>query len=118
MKRALAPVLVVAVCAASVLVLAELPAPRCAVAVLTVLRLAIFGAPLPNTCYAVDLMGLNNPRMAHAPGDRRGFKNHAAFNRDVFFAIAPDLVIPAETRGPNGAARWRSSGLRVQTAEP
>jgi arabinofuranosyltransferase len=40
----------------------------------------------------VDLLGLNNPAMAHSPGDRRGRKNHAAFNRVVFYEQAPDLV--------------------------
>ena len=40
----------------------------------------------------VDLLGLNNVAMAHSPGERRGRKNHAAFNRDVFYRQAPDLV--------------------------
>jgi len=40
----------------------------------------------------VDLLGLNNPEMAHSPGERRGRKNHAAFNRAVFYRQAPDIV--------------------------
>jgi hypothetical protein len=40
----------------------------------------------------VDLLGLNNPAMAHSPGDRRGRKNHAAFDRAVFYEQAPELV--------------------------
>lgn len=40
----------------------------------------------------IDLLGLNNPAMAHSPGERRGRKNHAAFNRAVFYRQAPDLV--------------------------
>ncbi len=42
----------------------------------------------------IDLMGLNNTAMAHAPGDRKGLKNHAAFNAEVFFSQRPALVLP------------------------
>lgn len=45
----------------------------------------------------VDLMGLNNVAMAHAPGDRKGVKNHAAFNADVFFAQRPEIILPMPT---------------------
>lgn len=41
----------------------------------------------------VDLMGLNNVAMAHSPGPRTGMRNHAAFNHDVFFALAPDVLM-------------------------
>lgn len=40
----------------------------------------------------VDLMGLNNSQIAHFAGDRKGNKNHAAFERDVFFRVEPDLM--------------------------
>jgi arabinofuranosyltransferase len=40
----------------------------------------------------VDLLGLNDVAMAHAGGGRRGIKNHAAFDRAVFYRQAPDLV--------------------------
>lgn len=40
----------------------------------------------------IDLMGLNDTRMAHAPGDRIGVKNHAAFNPQVFFEHSPDML--------------------------
>jgi hypothetical protein len=50
----------------------------------------------------IDLMGLNNVRMGHSLGDRSGFKNHAAFNQEVFHELAPDLVIPTETDDANG----------------
>jgi arabinofuranosyltransferase len=43
----------------------------------------------------IDLLGLNDPEMGHSSGDRRGAKNHAAFNADVFFKQAPDLVMPS-----------------------
>jgi len=42
----------------------------------------------------VDLMGLNNVAMAHAPGDRKGIKNHAAFSKEVFYQQRPDLLLP------------------------
>ncbi|MBN2162060.1 MAG: hypothetical protein JXR25_11420 [Pontiellaceae bacterium] len=44
----------------------------------------------------LDLMGLNSTEMAHAPGPRSGFKNHAAFNRDLFYAWAPDILLCGE----------------------
>lgn len=40
----------------------------------------------------IDLMGLNNLTMGHSIGDRNGIKNHAAFNKDVFYQLAPDIV--------------------------
>jgi arabinofuranosyltransferase len=43
----------------------------------------------------VDVMGLNNVVMAHAPGNRYGvIKNHTAFNTDVFLAQRPNLFLP------------------------
>jgi len=42
----------------------------------------------------LDLMGLNLVDMAHSPGDRKGKKNHAAFNKEVFWQIAPDIFLP------------------------
>ena len=40
----------------------------------------------------IDLMGLNNVAMGHAPGERKGIKNHAAFNKDVFYLLQPDVM--------------------------
>ena len=48
----------------------------------------------------LDLMGLNNVLMGHSPGDRRGNKNHAAFNSSVFFELSPDLVDPRFVANP------------------
>jgi arabinofuranosyltransferase len=42
----------------------------------------------------VDLMGLNNTIMAHNGGDRRGIKNHAAFDIPTFYRLQPDIVWP------------------------
>lgn len=41
----------------------------------------------------VDLMGLNNRDIALYPGDRVGMRNHAAFERDVFFELDVDLLV-------------------------
>ncbi len=41
-----------------------------------------------------DLMGLNHVAMGHSKGDRRGIKNHAAFEKDVFFLYPPEIVVP------------------------
>jgi hypothetical protein len=39
-----------------------------------------------------DLMGLNNTAMGHSKGIRKGLKNHAAFEKDVFYEIQPDIL--------------------------
>ena len=41
----------------------------------------------------IDTMGLNNVAVAHAPGERYGLKNHAAFNEAVFLQQQPDLLL-------------------------
>jgi hypothetical protein len=40
----------------------------------------------------VDLMGLNNSVIGRSRGDRKGFKAHAAFERELFFAVEPDVL--------------------------
>lgn len=42
----------------------------------------------------IDLMGLNNTIMAHNHGDRRGIKNHAAFDIPTFYILQPDVLWP------------------------
>ena len=42
----------------------------------------------------VDLMGLNDTLMGHNKGDRTGIKNHAAFNKEVFYKLQPQLLLP------------------------
>ena len=42
----------------------------------------------------MDLMGLNWTAMAHAPGDRKGTRNHAAFEPAVFWREMPEIVTP------------------------
>ncbi|RYY53560.1 MAG: hypothetical protein EOO09_17585 [Chitinophagaceae bacterium] len=42
----------------------------------------------------VDVMGLNNPEMAHADRIKaHGVKNHGSFNKQVFYRQAPDLFL-------------------------
>jgi hypothetical protein len=40
----------------------------------------------------VDLMGLNNLLMAHNGGRRVGLKSHAAFEKQTFYQLQPDLM--------------------------
>ena len=40
----------------------------------------------------IDLMGLNNLTVAHFPGERKGLKNHAAFETGVFEKLNVDIM--------------------------
>jgi hypothetical protein len=42
----------------------------------------------------LDLMGLNWPAMAHAETRRKGYKNHSAFDAEVFWSARPELMNP------------------------
>jgi arabinofuranosyltransferase len=42
----------------------------------------------------IDLMGLNNTRMAHNKGARVGIRSHAAFEKATFYELNPTLVLP------------------------
>jgi arabinofuranosyltransferase len=42
----------------------------------------------------IDLMGLNDTKMAHNGGDRIGFRAHAAFEKRTFYERKPTMVIP------------------------
>ena len=44
-------------------------------------------------------MGLNNTLMGHSSGDRIGIKNHAAFNKKVFYKLNPDVIFPDSVFG-------------------
>ena len=52
-----------------------------------------------------DMLGLNNVSMAHSAGDRRGNKNHAAFNKDVFFELMPDMFAAQLSAGDDQTPR-------------
>jgi hypothetical protein len=41
-----------------------------------------------------DLFGLNHVGMGHSPGERHGYKNHAAFDKEVFWSVSPPVVLP------------------------
>jgi len=68
-----------------------------------------------------DLMGLNSTEMAHSPGARIGFKNHAAFNRDVFYRWQPDILLCGEDpsfdarvlKGLTDEERFRARYIRI-----
>ncbi len=63
----------------------------------------------------VDLMGLNNVRVAHYKGERRGKKNHAAFEPAVFPELGVDVMVAecespllkGMTLDPGFASQWR-----------
>lgn len=55
--------------------------------------LAAGGAGLEYNGKVIDLLGLNNVEMAHAPRERAGLKNHDAFNATVFFRQRPALLL-------------------------
>ncbi|MEC7565238.1 MAG: hypothetical protein VX738_06095, partial [Planctomycetota bacterium] len=69
-----------------------------------------------------DVLGLNDVRMAHSSGDRRGNKNHAAFDKDVFLERMPDMFaakpvqkLPREGRHifPSQNSFWQESLLQL-----
>jgi len=54
----------------------------------------------------VDLMGLNNSFIAHFKGDRKGMKNHAAFEKDAFFLVEPDVLLASPPIPPKERNRY------------
>lgn len=42
----------------------------------------------------IDLLGLNNTRMAHALPDKVGWRDHASFDPATFLELRPDLMAP------------------------
>jgi arabinofuranosyltransferase len=59
----------------------------------------------------VDLMGLNDVRMGHSKGDRKGIRDHAAFNKDVFYEEQPDLLLPEIVADREAAIRLNTGFL-------
>lgn len=55
--------------------------------------LAAGGFKMTYNGYVNDLLGLNNVEMAHASGDRSGYKGHAAFNKEVLYKQKPDIFV-------------------------
>ena len=71
------------------------------------------GIALTYKGHVLDLMGLNSVAVAHARGDRHGLKNHAAFNKRVFYEFMPDIVIPRRIT-PNKEPLPRSRQLLTE----
>lgn len=40
----------------------------------------------------IDLMGLNNTKMAHANSYKVGYRNHASFDKNTFYLLKPDMM--------------------------
>ena len=72
---------------------------------------AVGGFALNYQGETIDLMGLNNTIMGHSPGNRVGVKNHAAFNKDIFYQLDADLLLPKLVDNES-AARNRYAELR------
>ena len=49
----------------------------------------------------IDLMGLNNTIVAHTKGERKGWKNHAAFETAAFYQILPDVLLAHPPNSPS-----------------
>jgi hypothetical protein len=65
--------------------------------------IAVGGFSLKYNGLTVDLMGLNDTAMGHSTGKRTGIKNHAAFNKGVFYQLHPDLLLPRRLARPGDA---------------
>jgi len=65
-----------------------------------------------------DLMGLNFSAMAHSPGDKKGQKNHAAFNKDVFWKVTPDIFLPYISTGVQEIIQGRKKQKAKSIASP
>lgn len=62
------------------------PKPRCGV-------IAAGGFPYAYEGESIDLLGLNNLRMAHSSKAKVGKKGHASFDLDTFHSLHPDLLL-------------------------
>jgi arabinofuranosyltransferase len=51
----------------------------------------------------IDLMGLNDTLMGHSSGSRVGIKNHAAFNKNIFYKLNADIILPKDVEDAKGA---------------
>ncbi|EKD83435.1 MAG: hypothetical protein ACD_39C00682G0003 [uncultured bacterium] len=59
----------------------------------------------------IDLLGLNDTRFAHYQGSREGMKGHASFEKELFFSIAPDILIGVPP-GPDKGSRFTNDTLK------
>jgi hypothetical protein len=51
--------------------------------------------------------------MGHSSGDRKGIKNHAAFNKDVFYKLSPVILLPVSVNNFKEAAIHYSDLLDI-----
>jgi hypothetical protein len=65
----------------------------------------------------IDLMGLNNTLMGHSPGERMGIKNHAAFNKEIFYRLQPEMLLPRAIEGEKEALLQYADLLNVNNFE-
>jgi arabinofuranosyltransferase len=58
----------------------------------------------------IDLMGLNNLRVAHNAGRRIGIKNHAAFEKKSLYELEPAIIVPTQVN----ATLWSYSPVELR----
>ena len=66
----------------------------------------------------VDLMGLNTSAIAHDRGDRKGVKDHAAFEKDAFFKLGRIDVLLAFPPVPPDTTSYDSRVLKGLLDDP
>jgi len=66
----------------------------------------------------VGLLGLSNPVIAHYPGDRKGRKSHAAFEKDAFFKFIKIDILLASPPIPPNTSNWYSVILKGLMFDP
>jgi len=66
----------------------------------------------------VDLLGLNTPAIAHYRGDRKGRKNHAAFEKEAFFKLGRIDVLLASPPIPPDTVNFASYVLKGLMDDP
>jgi arabinofuranosyltransferase len=63
----------------------------------------------------IDLLGLNNTLMAHAPKNREGgYKNHDGFNKAAFYKLSPDILHIDFIESPKDAALYEHDSTDFQ----
>jgi arabinofuranosyltransferase len=63
----------------------------------------------------IDLLGLNNTLMAHAPKNREGgYKNHDGFNKLAFYKLSPDILHIDFIESPKDAALYEHDSTDFQ----
>ncbi len=66
----------------------------------------------------VDLFGLNTPEIAHHRGDRKGIRNHAAFEKEAFFGLPRVDVLLAAPPVPPATSNFFSTVLKGLLDDP